>query len=96
MLSRLQREADYRHDRHYEPFDADDDSECTAFPASEHASATDSYEDDDDSEDVYADFSVLFSSATAGDELEDLDGLDGLDGLDDYMDELDGIAHLPR
>lgn len=67
-----------------------DDSDCAfAFPTSEHET-----DGNDDAEDVYADFSVLFSSATAGDELDD--GLDGLDGLDDYMDELDGIAHLPR
>ncbi|KAL1895461.1 hypothetical protein Sste5346_005268 [Sporothrix stenoceras] len=75
----------------------DDDSECS-FPTSEHDHNGDD-DDTSDTEDVYADFSVLFSSDTAGDELDDLDkldGLDGLDGLDDYMDELDGIAHLPR
>ncbi|KIH89870.1 hypothetical protein SPBR_00520 [Sporothrix brasiliensis 5110] len=101
--SRQENQPDSRHDN------ADDDNDCLyAFPANEHSSTANAVDDmdddvaDDGSEEIYADFSVLFSSATAGDDLDDLDGLDGLDGLDaldgldDYMDELDGIAHLPR
>lgn len=94
VVPRLQATPENRRDRDdAEPacYDGDnDDSDCAfAFPTSEHET-----DGNDDTEDVYADFSVLFSSATAGDELDD--GVDGLDGLDDYMDELDGIAHLPR
>ncbi|KJR81984.1 uncharacterized protein SPSK_03266 [Sporothrix schenckii 1099-18] len=110
--SRQETQPDNRHDsrqenHHHHHHHTDDDSDCVfAFPANEHSNTTNGVVDDmdddvadDGSEEIYADFSVLFSSATAGDELDDLDGLDGLDaldGLDDYMDELDGIAHLPR
>ncbi|CAK7203128.1 hypothetical protein SEUCBS139899_005857 [Sporothrix eucalyptigena] len=73
-------------------YNDDDDSEDCAFPTSEHETR---YDANDDPEDVYADFSVLFNSAAlAGNSEGDGDG--ELDGLDDYMDELDGIAHLPR
>ncbi|CAK7214448.1 hypothetical protein SBRCBS47491_002146 [Sporothrix bragantina] len=89
---------DLKEDTSFHADDDDfDDDEC-AFPTSEHETR---YEANDDVEDVYADFSVLFNSSA----LADSDGDGGesgswagsdLDGLDDYMDELDGIAHLPR
>ncbi len=64
--------------------DDDDDTDC-AFPTSEHES---SYEVNDDPEDVYSDFSVLFSGTGDNNDWND-------EGLDGYMDEMDGIAHVP-
>lgn len=59
--------------------DLDDDD--VAFPSSEHESRY-----DDEPEDVYADFGVIFGGGEAG-PTED----DGSDHYEDYMDDLDGI-----
>lgn len=62
------------------------DMDC-AFPASQNGSHYDA-SDDPDPDDIYSDFSVLFSVPGEESDFEE--------GFDDYMDELDGIAHLQR
>lgn len=66
--------------------DLDDDS--VAFPTSEHESR---YEDEPD--DVYADFGVIFGGGGDGDGSDD-EG--GAEQFEDYMDDLDGIPWNAR
>jgi hypothetical protein len=68
----------------------DDDGGGVAFPTSEHESR---YEDEP-SEEVYADFSVIFGGGDGDD--SDEEGGGGGDHFEDYMDDLDGIPWNAR
>ncbi|KAK4463876.1 hypothetical protein QBC42DRAFT_57050 [Cladorrhinum samala] len=69
--------------------DFDDlDDDCVAFPTSEHESR---YEDEP--EDVYADFGLIFGNG--GGDCESSDDESG-DHFEDYMDDLDGIPWNAR
>ncbi|KAB5511662.1 hypothetical protein GE09DRAFT_981654 [Coniochaeta sp. 2T2.1] len=73
--------------------DLDDEEELddqeVAFPTSELESR---YDSGDDSEDVYADFGVIFGGGVADDEEEQ----EVQDHYEDYMDDMDGIPWTVR
>lgn len=65
------------------------DDDEVAFPTSEHESR---YEVSDESDDVYADFGVIFGGGSADGESSDDEG----EHYEDYMDDMDGIPWTAR
>jgi hypothetical protein len=61
------------------------DEDSMAFPTSEHESRY-----DDEPEEVYADFSIIFGGGD-GEASDDEGSGAGRDHFEDYMDDLDGI-----
>lgn len=69
------------------------DDDNVAFPTSEHESR---YDSGDETDDVYADFSVIFGGGSEAESEDEEDRGSDHDHYEDYMDDLDGIPYTLR